>query len=117
MTTSKEKKDIYKKYVRRLYTISSVIIAYISAVTLWYYNVGVLWSPGFTGRRTLFIVGVLYCAVYWFFAKMYNAHKIGLYRLVELTFSQLLTYAISDIILFGASFVWFHNFKRIHFSY
>ena len=117
MTTSKEKKDIYKKYVRRLYTISSVIIAYISAVTLWYYNVGVLWSPGFTGRRTLFIVGVLYCAVYWFFAKMYNAHKIGLYRLVELTFSQLLTYAISDIILFGASFVWFHNFKRIHVSY
>ncbi len=117
MTATKEKKNVYKKYVRRLYTISSVIIAYISAVTLWYYNVGVLWSPGFTGRRTLFIVGVLYCAVYWFFAKMYNAHKIGLYRLVELTFSQLLTYAISDIFLFGASFVWFHNFKRIHVSY
>lgn len=108
---------VQKKYVKRLYTITSVILAYLSAVTLWYYNVGVFWTPGFTGRRTLLIVGLLYCSVYWFFAKMYNAHKIGVYRLVELAFSQSLTYAISDVFLFVASFMWFHNFKRIHVTY
>ena len=117
MSIVKEQKDIYKKYVKRLYTIISVILAYVSAVMLWYYNVGVFWKPGFTGRRTLILVGLLYCAVYWFFAKMYNAHKIGLYRLVELAFSQSLTYAISDIILFVASFMWFHNFDKIRISY
>ena len=103
MNIVKEQKEIYKKYVKRLYTIISVILAYVSAVMLWYYNVGVFWKPGFTGRRTLILVGLLYCAVYWFFAKMYNAHKIGLFRLVELAFSQSPTYVIWFILLIDFS--------------
>ena len=44
---------------------------------------------------------------------MYDAHKIGLYRLQELAFSQMLAYGISDGVLFIAAFFWFHNFQRI----
>lgn len=106
-----------KQILRRVYFVLSLIIAYASAVWLWYYNVGKHWKHGFIGYRTLFLVGVMFCFTYWFFAKMYNAHKIGLFRLVELAFSQSLAYGITDICLFGASFVWFHNLKKLHISY
>lgn len=110
-------KGALKKLLRQVYFVISLIIAYGSAVWLWYYNVGVHWKKGFTGTRTLIIVGLLFCFTYWFFAKMYNAHKIGLFRLVELSFSQSLAYGITDVCLFGASFVWFHNLKKLHISY
>lgn len=109
--------DKNKKRVQRLYVIVSLLIAYVSAVSLWYYNVGVHWKPGFTGTRTLAIVGILYCFTYWFFAKMYSAHRIGLFRLVELAFSQLLAFFLSDFCLLAASFVWFHNFRKLKISY
>jgi len=106
-----------KVFLRRIFIAISLTIAYVSAIALWYYNVGVHWKKNFVGSRTLFIVGIIYCITYWFFARMYNAHKIGLYRLVELSFSQALAFGIADVCLFGASFVWFHNFEKLHITY
>ena len=44
---------------------------------------------------------------------MYQALKIGIYRLTELTYFQVLSFGISDGILFIASLFWFHGFKGI----
>lgn len=106
-----------KASLRRIYVMLTLVLAFASADLLWYYNVGVGWKKSFDGTRTLLAVGLLFTVTYWFFAKMYNAHKIGLYRLVELTFSQALAFGLADTCLFGASFVWFHSFERIHISY
>ena len=62
-------------------------------------------------------MGLMFCIVYFFFAKMYDAHKIGLYRLQELAFSQMLSYSIGDFCLFVTAFFWFHNFSRIRMSF
>lgn len=110
MMTRKEK---IKKILKLSYTVLSLVIAFCTADAIWYWNVGPGWSQGFFGTETLLMVGVLYCIVYFFFAKMYDAHKIGLYRLQELAFSQMLAYGISDGVLFIAAFFWFHNFQRI----
>lgn len=91
-------------------------IAFGSAVWLWYWNVGVGWDKGYFGVRTLVTVGLLYCMVYFAFSKMYKAHKIGAYHLMELSFAQLLSFGIADVTLYGAAFFWFHNFNRIHSS-
>lgn len=110
MMTRKEK---IKKILKLSYTALSLVIAFCTADAIWYWNVAPGWSQGFFGTETLLMVGVLYCTVYFFFAKMYDAHKIGLYRLQELAFSQMLAYGISDGVLFIAAFFWFHNFQRI----
>ena len=89
------------------------MIAFCTADAIWYWNVAPGWSQGFFGTKTLILVGILYCIVYFFFSKMYDAHKIGLYRLQELAFSQMLAYGISDGVLFIATFFWFHDFQRI----
>ena len=110
MMTRKEK---IKKILKLSYTALSLVIAFCTADAIWYWNVAPGWSQGFFGTETLLMVGILFCIVYFFFAKMYDAHKIGLYRLQELAFSQMLTYGISDGVLFIAAFFWFHNFQRI----
>ena len=106
-------KENMKKTLKMLYAALSLVIAFGTADAIWYWNVAPGWSEGFFGTETLLLVGLLYCIVYFFFAKMYDAHKIGLYRLQELAFSQMLAYGISDGILFIAAFFWFHNFQRI----
>ena len=88
-------KETGKQAVRRIYTLLSLMIAFVSATLLWYTNVGPYWDEGFFGTRTLFIVGMLFCVTYWFFSKMYRAHKIGVYRLWELFFSQMLAFAMA----------------------
>ena len=110
MMTKKEK---IKKILKLSYTALSLVIAFCTADAIWYWNVAPGWSQGFFGTETLLMVGILFCIVYFFFAKMYDAHKIGLYRLQELAFSQMLAYGISDGVLFIAAFFWFHNFQRI----
>lgn len=112
MMTRKEK---IKKILKLSYTVLSLVIAFCTADAIWYWNVAPGWSQGFFGTETLLMVGGLYCIVYFFLAKMYDAHKIGLYRLQELAFSQMLSYGISDGVLFIAAFFWFHNFQRIRF--
>ena len=106
-------KENMKKTLKMLYAALSLVIAFGTADAIWYWNVAPGWSEGFFGTETLLLVGLLYCIVYFFFAKMYDAHKIGLYRLQELAFSQMLAYGISDGVLFIAAFFWFHNFQRI----
>lgn len=106
-------KEKIKQILKILYEILSLVIAFTTADVIWYWNVAPGWSQGFFGTETLLTVGILYCIVYFFFAKMYDAHKIGLYRLQELAFSQMLSYGIGDGILFIAAFFWFHNFQRI----
>lgn len=106
-------KESIKKMLKMLYAALSLMIAFGTADAIWYWNVAPGWSEGFFGTETLLLVGLLYCIVYFFFAKMYDAHKIGLYRLQELSFSQMLAYGISDGVLFIAAFFWFHNFQRI----
>ena len=81
-------KEAVKKFIQNLYAFVSMLIAFASAVLLWYWNVGAGWKKGYFGVRTLATVGVMYCAVYYVFAKMYKAHKIGMYHLTELAFSQ-----------------------------
>lgn len=110
MMTRKEK---IKKLLKLSYTVLSLVIAFCTADAIWYWNVAPGWSQGFFGTETLLMVGILFCIVYFFFAKMYDAHKIGLYRLQELAFSQMLAYGIGDGVLFIAAFFWFHNFQRI----
>lgn len=106
-------KTFIKRVIRNAYMFMSLIVAFASAVWLWYWNVGVGWDAGYFGSRTLVTVGLMYCVVYFFFSKMYKAHKIGAYHLVELAFSQMLSYGIADITLYGAGFFWFHNFDRL----
>ena len=110
MMTRKEK---IKKILKVSYTALSLVIAFCTADAIWYWNVAPGWSQGYFGSKTLLMVGILYCIVYIFFAKMYDAQKIVLYRLQELAFSQMLAYGISDGVLFIAAFFWFHNFQRI----
>lgn len=110
-------KETGKQAVRRIYTLLSLMIAFVSAALLWYTNVGPYWDEGFFGTRTLFIVGMLFCVTYWFFSKMYRAHKIGVYRLWELFFSQMLAFAMADVCLFVAAFFWFHDFTRVRLLY
>ncbi len=106
-------KETKKQIVRDLYLLIPMLMAFSSAVWLWYYNVGVGWDKGYFGTRTLATVGVLYCIVYFSFSKMYKAHKIGAYHLTELSFSQMLSFGIADVALYGSAFFWFHNFERI----
>ena len=98
-----------KKIVKGLYKFISVTLAFVTAAGLWYWNVSPHWGEGYFGYIPLFLVGTAFCIVYWFFAKMYQALKIGIYRLTELTYFQVLSFGIADVILFIASLFWFHG--------
>lgn len=102
-----------KNIVKKSYKIVSILTAFVSSSALWYYNISPYWEEDYTGFTTLFLVGVLFCITYWVFAKMYQAPKIGIYRLTELTYFQLLSFAIADVILIVESVIWFHGLERI----
>lgn len=110
----KKNNNRIKKYlVKNAYKFISLVIAFTSASWLWHINISPYWDEDYTGYMTLLLVGVLFCIVYWFFAKMYQAQKIGIYRLTELTYSQLLSFAIADGVLFLESAIWFHGIERL----
>ncbi|MEE1314238.1 MAG: exopolysaccharide biosynthesis polyprenyl glycosylphosphotransferase [Faecalimonas sp.] len=109
----KEKNTFKKNIVKRSYKIVSILTAFISASMLWYHNISPYWEEEYTGYGTLFAVGVLFCIIYWVFAKMYQAQKIGIYRLTELTYFQLLAFTIADVILIVESVIWFHGFAKL----
>ena len=111
------KNEKIKNITKMVYAATSLGIAFATAAAIWFWNVAPGWSEGFFGYRTLCTVGLLFTIVYFFFARMYDAHKIGLYRLQELSFSQMLSYCIADFFLFVATFFWFHNFSRIRLRY
>lgn len=114
----KQTENVVKKnIVKHSYKIVSLFIAFISASGLWYYNVSPYWEEGYTGYITLFLVGVLFCVVYWGFAKMYQALKIGIYRLTELAYFQLLAFGIADILLVIESMIWFHGTDKFNIEF
>lgn len=113
---NRDKKTIKKNIVKQSYKILSLATAFVSASALWYYNVSPYWEEGYTGYITLFLVGILFCIIYWFFAKMYQAQKIGIYRLTELTYFQLLAFFFADAILVVETIIWFHGMGKIHIS-
>lgn len=102
-----------KKIVKESYQLLSLLVAFLSASGLWYYNVSPYWEEEYTGYMTLFAVGILFCIVYWIFAKMYQAQKIGIYRLTELAYFQLLSFGFADIVLIVESVIWFHGLEKI----
>ena len=115
----KAEKNIKKKnIVKKSYKVICLIIAFLSASGLWYYNVSPSWGKGYRGTwdsyLTLFLVGVIFCITYWFFAKMYQAQKIGIYRLTELSYFQLLAFSIADVILLVESGIWFHGLDKLN---
>ena len=113
---NKDKKAIKKNIVKQSYKILSLALAFVSASALWYFNVSPYWEEGYTGYITLFLVGILFCVIYWFFAKMYQAQKIGIYRLTELTYFQLLAFFFADAILVVETIIWFHGMGKIHIT-
>ena len=106
-----------KKIIRYSYITLSILVAFCSAILLWYFNISDEWSTGYNGNTTLFMIGVLFSFTYWIFAKLYAAHKIGLYRFTELLYSQALAFAISDAIIFVESVFWFHGFEKLNILY
>ena len=110
---SKKSNAFKKNIVKQLYKVMSLIIAFVSASALWYYNISPYWDEGYTGYMTLFLVGVMFCITYWIFAKMYQAQKIGIYRLTELLYFQMLSFAIADVILILEVVIWFHGFDKL----
>lgn len=108
-------KEAKKKGVKNSFKIMSLIVAFLSSGVLWYWNISPYWGEGYIAYMTLFVIGVLFCIVYWFWVKMYQAQKIGIYRLTELVYFQLLSYFFTDIILAVEMFFWFHGIERIRF--
>lgn len=112
------KNQAKKRIIKILYKIISTVLAFITSAGLWYWNVSPRWGEGYFGYISLLLVGIAFCMVYWFFAKMYQALKIGIYRLTELTYFQVLSFGMSDVILFIASLFWFHGIDGVEvFSY
>lgn len=109
----REKNTFKKNIVKKSYKVVSLITAFLSASALWYYNISPYWEEGYAGYMTLFLVGIMFCVTYWVFAKMYQAQKIGIYRLTELTYFQLLAFVIADVILIVESVIWFHGFAKL----
>ena len=109
----KEGNTFKKNIVKRSYKLISLLTAFLSSSALWYYNLSPYWEEDYRGYMTLFLVGVLFCITYWIFAKMYQAPKIGIYRLTELTYFQLLAFTIADVILFVESVIWFHGVEKL----
>ena len=107
---TKEKK---KNFIKDLYKIISLLIAFFSSCWLWYINISPYWDVEYFGYVTLGLVGLLFCVVYWIFARMYQANKIGIHRLMELAYFQMLSFGFADVVLFVESVIWFHGFNRI----
>ena len=108
-------KEQKKTIVKKSYRTCSLLVAFFSSAYLWYWNVSPWWDEGHFAYLTLAITGVLFSAVYWFFAKMYQGLKIGIYRLTELTYFQALSFFFADALLCVEMFFWFHGFEKIHF--
>ena len=109
----KEGNTFKKNIVKKSYKVVSMLTAFVSSSALWYYNISPYWEEDYKGYTTLFLVGVLFCVVYWVLARMYQALKIGIYRLTELTYFQLLAFTIADVLLVVESVIWFHGLEKL----
>lgn len=106
----KSKVDSKKKQlIRATYSIVCLVIAFVSASVMWKiynYNIG---NENAQVIKQIVVVGGLFTFTYWFFVKMYQANKIGVYRLTELTYFQLLSFGMTDALMVLASMLWFRK--------
>lgn len=100
-----------KKNIRNTYIMICFILAFVSAVWMWYWDNLPYWNEKTQAVKQLVCVGLCYCVVYWFFVRMYQAQKIGVYRLTELTYFQVLSFGMSDGLMLVASMFWFRRFS------
>lgn len=89
------KRDILLKIMKLMVPFWNIMIfAYVWAL---YYNERT--TPEFW-KQNMVISLFLYLIVYIAFGKLYNAFKIGTYKISELVFSQLLSFGIADLCLY-----------------
>lgn len=98
-----------KNEIRRRYCIVCMIIAFASATVMWELYNYKIWNEHTQVVKQIILVGGLYTFTYWFFVKMYQGHKIGVYRLTELAYFQLLSYGMADAFMVLASMFWFRK--------
>ena len=111
-----ENKYELRGLIMMVYYMLTIAIVFVTAIFAWYINVRIDWRKGTAISATLFLEGIIYSLTYTFFARLYESHRIDLKRFAELLFSQLLSFALADICLYAAGFVWFHNFSEIYVS-
>ena len=100
-----------KNEIRRRYCVVSLLLAFASVAIMWgLYNYNV-WNEKTQVVKQIVLVGGLYTCTYWFFVKMYQGHKIGVYRLTELAYFQLLSFGLADVFMVLASMFWFRKFS------
>lgn len=109
MTVRNQINSKKKNWIRKIYILTACAVAFFSAAIWWIWNNRNIWPEGYISYRAVTATAILYCIVYCFFAKMYQAHKIGVYRLMELTYFQVLSYGISDVMMLIASAFWFRG--------
>ena len=106
----KNKVDSKKKQlIRAMYSIVCLVLAFASASVMWKiynYQIG---NENAQVIKQIVIVGGLFTVTYWFFVKMYQGNKIGVYRLTELTYFQLLSFGMADALMVLASMIWFRK--------
>lgn len=101
--------DFLKKVLKQIYKGLMMGLAFFSSICLWVFISAYHWS--YSGRDYLVLgcVGTIFVMVYWFLAKMYQAQKIGIYRLTELVYFQILSYGITDGALLLEAVIWHHR--------
>ena len=100
-----------KNEIRRRYCVVSLLLAFASVAIMWgLYNYNV-WNEKTQVVKQIVLVGGLYTCTYWLFVKMYQGHKIGVYRLTELAYFQLLSFGLADVFMVLASMFWFRKFS------
>ena len=91
----KRKSDMLLKTLKAMIPFWNIMI--FCYVWMLYYNEQTFSSQWGKGA---IISAVLYIIIYMAFGRLYNAFKIGTYRVSELIFSQLLSFGIADFCLY-----------------
>ena len=115
MQEMKETKYELRGALLAIYRVLTILLVFGTAILAWYINVRIGWRRKQISA-TLFLEGILYTLLYSFFSRLYDAHEIEGKRYSELLFSQMLSFGLSDICLYIAAFIWFHNSKDIFVS-
>lgn len=89
------KRDLLLKIMKMMVPFWNIcIFGYVWAL---YYNERT--APEFW-KQNMAVSLLLYLVIYLAFGKLYNAFKIGTYKIAELLFSQLLSFGIADLCLY-----------------
>lgn len=98
-----------KQLIRTTYFVVCLLVAFVSSAVIWgSYNYNI-WNEKTQIVKQVVLVGGLFTFTYYFFAKMYQSNKIGVYRLTELTYFQLLSFGMADALMAFTSMFWFRK--------